>query len=211
MKKPWLIIDDFIIRPIASYKFDKVYNVSTSGEIDPSLLDADDKVSLMHAASYQAVPIKYLKILFNLLRNDSPETHFIDIGCGKGRACFYACQKYKRVTGIDFSQNLIVEAQKNLRSFSGDIKGEVAFELGDASVYDLPDEPSLIYLYNPFDDYILRKFIKRNMGHFLKHKSKIAYVNAVCHDFLIECGFTREVKYNARRGISIYVLDKSRF
>ncbi|CAL7960171.1 hypothetical protein GAMM_140013 [Gammaproteobacteria bacterium] len=116
MKNPWLIIDDFIIRPIASYKFDKVYNISTSGEVEHTLLNADDKISLYHATSYQAVPIKYLNILFDLLRDDSPENHFIDIGCGKGRACFYACRKYKRITGIDFSQNLVTDAQKNLKS-----------------------------------------------------------------------------------------------
>jgi len=99
---------------------------------------------------------------------------------------------------------LIADAQKNLKSFSGVINGEITFELKDASLYDLPNEPSLIYLYNPFDEYILRKFIKRNINHFLKHRSRIAYVNDVCHDLLVECGFTREIKYNAGRGISIY-------
>ncbi|MEI8055657.1 MAG: class I SAM-dependent methyltransferase [bacterium] len=208
IKNPWSIIDDFIIRPIVSYKFDKTYNISTSGEIEHKLLKAHDEISLYHATSYQAVPIIYLDVLFDLLQNYSPETHFIDIGCGKGRACFYACQKYKRVTGIDFSQNLVEDAQKNLKSFSGIIKGEITFELRDASLYDLPNEPSLIYLYNPFDEYILRKFIKRNMNHFLKYKSRIAYVNDVCHDLLVEHGFTRTVKYNARRRISIYSLEQ---
>lgn len=208
MKKLWAVVDDFIIRPLASYKFDKAYNISTSGEIGRELLGALDKNSLSHAAYYQAIPMEYLNILFDLLQNDSPENHFIDIGCGKGRACFYACQKYKHVTGIDFSPKLIADAQKNLQVFSGAIKGEIKFELRDASLFDLPDEPSLVYLYNPFDEYILRKFITRNMGHFLKHKSRIAYVNDVCHDLLIKCGFSREMKYSARRGISIYSLNQ---
>lgn len=204
MKKLRTIIDDFIIRPIASYKFDKIYHISTSGEIGRELLNADNQASLSHATYYQAVPMEYLDILFELLQDDSSENHFIDIGCGKGRACFYATQKYQRITGIDFSPNLIADAQKNLQAFSGTIKGEIKFELRDASLYDLPDEPSLVYLYNPFNEYILRKFITRNMEHFAKHQSRIAYVNDVCHDLLIRCGFTREMKYNARRGISIY-------
>jgi len=208
IKRILTLIDDFIIRPFASYKFDKTYHISTSGEIECEFLGALDKNSLSHATYYQAVPIEYLDILFNLLQDDSLQAHFIDIGCGKGRACFYAQQKYKRVTGIDFSPSLIADAQKNLQSFSGAIKGEIKFELRDASLYDLPDEPALVYLYNPFDEYILRKFITRNIGHFLKHKSRIAYVNDVYHDLLIKCGFSREMKYSARRGISIYSLDQ---
>jgi len=208
MKKLWTLIEDFMVRPFTSYKFDKTYNISTSGEIGRELLGAGDKNSMSHATYYQAVPMEYLDILFDLLQGDSSQVHFVDIGCGKGRACFYACQKYKNVTGIDFSPSLIADAQKNLQAFSGAIKGQINFELKDASLYDLPDEPALVYLYNPFDEYILRKFIIRNIEHFTKHKSRIAYVNDVCHDLLIKCGFTREMKYNARRGISIYSLNK---
>jgi len=207
IKRLWTIINDFIVRPIASYKFDKTYNISTSGEIEREFLDAQNKNSLHHATYYQAVPMEYLNILFDLLPDDFTQAHFVDVGCGKGRACFYACQTYQRVTGIDFSPSLITDAQKNLQTFSGAVKGEIKFELRDASLYDLPDEPLLVYLYNPFDEYILRKFLIRNMEHFSKHKSRIAYVNDVCHDLLITCGFTREMKYNARRGISIYSLN----
>lgn len=208
MKRLMILIADFIIRPLASYRFDKAYNISTSGEIGREFLGALDKNSLRHATYYQAVPMEYLNILFDLLQGDSSQIHFVDIGCGKGRACFYACQKYKRVTGIDFSPSLIADAQKNLQVFSGAIKGEIKFELRDASLYDLPDEPALVYFYNPFDEYILRKFITRNIEHFLKHKSRIAYVNDVCHDLLIKCGFTREMKYSARKGISIYSMSQ---
>jgi SAM-dependent methyltransferase len=209
MKSLWLMIDDFVIRPLASYKFDKTHNISTSGEIGREFFGVQDKNSLSHAVYYQAVPIEYLRILFDLLADDAPETHFIDIGCGKGRACFYAGQKYQRVTGIDFSPKLIVTAQKNLSVFSGTITGEIKFELSDASSYDLPAGSALVYLYNPFDEYILRKFLKRNMEHFLKYKSRIAYVNDVYHDLLIAWGFSREIKYNARRGISIYSLKNA--
>lgn len=209
IKIPWLMIDDLIIRPIAGYKFDKKYNISTRGEIEHKLLDACNKTNLHHATYYQAVPIEYLDILFNLLQDDSPETHFVDIGCGKGRACFYACRKYKQITGIDFSPNLIADAQKNLKSFSGTIKGKITFELKEASLYDLPNKPSLVYLYNPFDECVLRKFIQKNINNFLKHKSRIAYVNDVCHDSLIKYGFTREAQYNGRRRISIYSLAPS--
>ncbi|MBU0744817.1 MAG: class I SAM-dependent methyltransferase [Gammaproteobacteria bacterium] len=207
IKIPYQIINNFIIRPFISFRFDKTYNIDTRSSAS---INCDDKIALSHATYYQAVPIKYLEILFDLLQHDSPYTHFIDIGCGKGRACFYASQKYKQVTGIDFSKNLIANAQENLKSYSGTINGKIIFELRDASLYDLPNETSLIYLYNPFDEYVLRKFIKRNMGHFLNYKSRIAYINDVCHDFLIKCGFTREFKHNAERGISIYSLDKSR-
>ena len=204
IKKIPAIIDDLIIRPLASYKFDQTYNINTRGEIGHELLDAQDQQSLAAATYYQAVPMAYLDIVFELLADDTLERHFVDLGCGKGRACFYACQKYQRVTGIDFSPSLIATAKQNLQSFSGTIKGQVQFVLQDAAMFDLPDEPALVYLYNPFDERILKKFLTRNMRHFFKHNSIIVYVNDICHDLLIQHGFARVIKYQARKGISIY-------
>ena len=91
--------------------------------------------------------VRYLDFIFRKLRKRSTEEYFIDIGCGKGRACFYASRKYPRLIGIDFSPSLIRAAQENLKAFRG-AKGNISFMVRDARIFDLPESGSLVYLFN---------------------------------------------------------------
>jgi SAM-dependent methyltransferase len=191
------------LRKVEGRRFDGLHNISTEGEVKNEKLNPLDNDSLKHATEYQATPIDQLDFIFKRLKSDSPENHFIDIGCGRGRACFYASQKYKTITGIDFSPDLIHSAKANLDTFNGG-NTNITFAVQDARLYDLPDRRSTVFLFNPFDHHILRPFLDRSMRHFKKYHSRIVYVNDVCRNTILEYGFREEFRAVKTHGMSIY-------
>ena len=72
--------------------------------------------------------------------NLKPDTHVLDLGCGKGRHSFELKKHYKQVTGLDLSHNSIKEAKKHnleglfftqqdMRFFKLDSKFDAVFNL----------------------------------------------------------------------------------
>lgn len=192
-------------RYFLAYRFDKAHHINTRQEVDKSRLDPINTNSLKHGLQYAPIPVTFLDLLLGYLKNESPDTYFVDIGCGKGLACFYAARKFKNIIGIDFSEKLIEQARQNQRSFINRNHSNIRFEVCDARSYRLVDQKAVVYMYNPFDAHILREFLNINMGHFMKHRSRIAYVNDECRDVLAEFGFREDFR-NPSQKVSIYSL-----
>ncbi len=141
------------------------------------------------AHEYRPVYARNIRVLISEANKLGAEYHnFIDIGSGKGKACFYASQKnqFKNIIGVEFSEELVAIANSNKEI--ADSKN-IVFLNEDATAYSLPKESSLIFLFNPFDESVLRIFIKNNLDHFRICKSVIAYANDVHRVVLSEFGF----------------------
>jgi SAM-dependent methyltransferase len=94
---------------------------------------------------------------------DLTNADFIDVGCGKGKVLlvwkkYFSRFKNIKIIGIDYSKNLLDICEKNAR-----IKGIKDIELWntDVTTIDPSDfrENMLCYLYNPFNEQILDKFL----------------------------------------------------
>ena len=97
------------------YIFEKRYSLELSGMIAKQDLIADNN-SLSHATSYGAVWCRNLReIFFEANKIGYNFETFIDIGSGKGKACFYAQvkQPFKNIIGVDFSRPLVEIANRN--------------------------------------------------------------------------------------------------
>jgi SAM-dependent methyltransferase len=190
------------IYAIEDFVFEKYYGFNFSGNIA-----ADDLVTSYatkkNAFEYRPVFIGTLRKLFSEVEKlDCKYQNFIDIGSGKGKACFYALKKqlFKQVIGIEFSKELIDIAIKNQNIIDA---SNVNFLNMDASNYTLPDEKSLIFLFNPFDQIVLERFLKNNMDHFAVQNSVVAYANDVHRNVLAKMGF-ETIFRNQTRKISIH-------
>jgi SAM-dependent methyltransferase len=172
------------------YIFDYSRNIKTSNIVTNSDLSAIDPLSQTHATHYGPYPVFMLWMLKGTFKKYN-SSHFIDIGCGKGRVCFYASKMFQRVTGIDFSPILIDEAKQNLINFNTSFKRDINFELIDARRYLLPNEKCLIFMFNPFDDFILKDLLHNNKFHFRNHNSVIIYANPKWSDTLKSFGFVQ--------------------
>nr|AUN36754.1 hypothetical protein [uncultured bacterium] len=88
---------------------------------------------------------------------------FIDLGAGKGFAlCLAAEFPFKRVVGVEYSRALVAEAAENLRNY--DVRARKCMDascvLGDATDFKFPAEPTVLYLYNPFQGKVMDRVIK---------------------------------------------------
>ena len=130
--------------------------------------------------------------------------NFVDIGSGKGKACFWAHTKqiFDNIIGIEFSQQLIEISNKNKEVMKSH---NVKFINIDASHFKLPDQSNLIFMFNPFDNIVLENFLSNNISHFQKYNSVIAYANDVQRKSLTNFGF-ETIFRNSNRKISLYQL-----
>ncbi len=184
------------------YIFDYSRNIKTSNIVANSDLYAIDPLSQTHATHYGPYPVFMLWMLKGIFKKYN-SSHFIDIGCGQGRVCFYATKMFQRVTGIDFSPILIDEAKQNLKNFDNPSKREITFELIDARRYLLPNEKCVIFLFNPFDDFILKDLLFNNEFHFRNYKSIIIYANPKWSDTLKSFGFVQIFEVQGVHGYSL--------
>ena len=88
---------------------------------------------------------------------------FIDLGSGKGRALLLASEyPFREIVGVEVQPELHRIAQENIDRFSSDKRKchRITAYCMDARDFTFPDEPMLIYLFNPFPDYVMESVLK---------------------------------------------------
>ncbi|MBL0056048.1 MAG: class I SAM-dependent methyltransferase [Chitinophagaceae bacterium] len=178
---------------------EKKYGISTTGADELRELEKNG-VDIEHATIYMPVHYPLLEDLLGRL-TISGRHHFIDIGCGKGRAlCVAASTGFERVTGIDFSPDLCADARKNLdltRSRYPKLTGSIVNN--DAFYFEIPDDSDCIFLFNPFDEVIMSG-VAANLAESLKNnprKMNIIYVNPLHMEYFTGLGFS--VSYHTKK------------
>jgi len=82
---------------------------------------------------------------------------FVDYGSGKGAAIIHAKQVgFKRAIGVEFAKELHEQAVENIEKLKLE---NVESLYADATTYKLPNDISLIYFFNPFDEFVMKKVI----------------------------------------------------
>lgn len=107
--------------------------------------------------------------------------HFIDVGCGNGIPLIYAFKKFDFLsyTGFDFVDRYVENSKRNLKNCSKNSNKINVFK-GDAKNLILDNKKSyFIFMFNPFDEKIMNRFLKNNIKILKKNKSVIAYVNYI--------------------------------
>jgi len=109
-------------------------------------------------ASYQQL-IRILKDIYPLTK----EFNFVDIGCGKGRAVFVAeFSGYNQLTGIELDDALLLEARENLKIYPlKRVGSQIEFLHVNALDYSYKNAKTLYFLFNPFNEEVLRKVIQK--------------------------------------------------
>jgi SAM-dependent methyltransferase len=83
-----------------------------------------------------------------------PDDVLVDVGCGKGRAINWFLSQYpgNRVYGIELDPEVCARTAKRLGKY-----GNVTILCGDATEL-LPEDGTLFYLFNPFDESVMARF-----------------------------------------------------
>ena len=106
IKIAWYIITQEI-------RGEKKYGITTTGADELHSLEKKG-IDIEHSTIYMPVSYDLLEEIFIRIK-DRKYHHFLDIGCGKGRAlCVAAQHGFATVTGIDLSKELCKQAEENL-------------------------------------------------------------------------------------------------
>jgi SAM-dependent methyltransferase len=93
-------------------------------------------------------------LLFRSLRALKPGPHdvLVDLGCGKGRVLLAAMSMpFQRLIGVELSPELAAEARVAVERHRFWMRaGGAEVIVADAAAWPLPDDVTVIYMYNPF-------------------------------------------------------------
>jgi SAM-dependent methyltransferase len=114
------------------------------------------------AVEYFATPSWIFQRLVDSLEIDVGRFVFVDYGCGKGRVLALAAERaFLRVEGVELSEDLHRLALRNIAEArrSGALRAPVLMHHQDATEYELPKEPLVIYLFNPFGEKVITRVL----------------------------------------------------
>jgi SAM-dependent methyltransferase len=188
--------------------FEWRYGLELATPVAHDDLVAGNALSLAHATSYQGVWCRNVRALWREARRCRPGLDsFVDIGSGKGKACFYAAMQPgpRHVVGLEFSAPLVAAARRNQQRLAS---LPIEFIHADATEWLLPERTQLVFLFNPFDALILDRFLTNNRSHFQGRGSLLGYANDVHHTVLREHGFDTVYRDPVRR-LSLFSLGEA--
>lgn len=140
--------------------FDLRYGTDTSSKdksVDPDV----STVTAVDAIRYAPTRARH----FHALMNDLEFPHgsvFVDVGCGKGKVLIMAMgYSFKRVVGIEFSSRLCNIAKVNIERYCGKklLNKIVEIHYCDIVDYDIGSDENIFYLYNPFNERVMKRFL----------------------------------------------------
>jgi hypothetical protein len=111
---------------------------------------------------------------------------FIDLGSGKGRTLLMASDyPFHRIAGVELLPSLHQIAQQNLRQYKSETQKCFALEsiCADATAFHFPEQPLVIFLFNPFPESGMRQVIL-NLEQSLRSRPRPVYV--IYHNPLLE-------------------------
>jgi len=146
-------------------------------------IDSPNAISGVH---YQASPEEAIANAIRFLNVHPNRTTFIDLGCGKGRPLIVAAELgFRQIIGVEFAAELVEAAKANLSHL-----GIVATVCRcDAAEFEFPEEPMVVFLYNPFGPDVLTKVLENLRG----HDVQIIYLNPRHADIVDRADFLTRI------------------
>lgn len=123
---------------------------------------------------------------------------FLDLGSGKGRTLLMASDyPFCRIVGVELLHSLHQIAQENLRLYKSESQKWSALEsiCADATAFPLPNDPLVIFLFNPFPESGMRKVVA-NIEQSLRANPRPVYVlyhNPLLEHTLGECALLKKI------------------
>lgn len=195
-------------------KGEKKYGIKTTGQDE--LINLENMgIDITHATIYMPVNYALLEETFKQLNFEpvigKPLKHFLDIGCGKGRAlCMAAHHGFTKVTGLDFSRSLCEMATENLAK-TKQLVPELQYTVinNDAFYFEIPEDVDCIFLFNPFDEIIMSAVVNNIFSSLQNNPRKISiiYVNPLHKELFLKAGYTQTWQTKKMKYIEAVILE----
>jgi SAM-dependent methyltransferase len=121
---------------------------------------------------------------------------FLDLGSGQGRVVFQAARFYpfRRVVGVELVADLHARAAANIAGNRGRLRcRDVQLVCSDVLDFRIPDDVTVVHLYNPFTGNTFATVIDRLLASVDRRprRLRIVYANPVEHEQLMATGRVR--------------------
>jgi SAM-dependent methyltransferase len=156
------LLHENIERLSSGRDFDRRFGVSTSGKIPLSALNIDSENKAAGTRYEPTAPPAFSEMMAALPQKIIPRATFIDVGCGRGRVLLMAAEHgFRKIIGIEFSADLCLTARGNVEGYRrcSNSSASISIEQRDACTYDIPNQPGVLFLYNPFNESVMRSFV----------------------------------------------------
>jgi hypothetical protein len=145
-------------------RFDERANIDTGGRmhLDDLTIDSDNTDFGDDELIYFALPILALRSLKSVLPQDLSDYVFVDFGSGKGRVLTYAsAMNFKKIIGVEFAAELHERAAENIEHgrHPKQLCSDIEVLHIDAVEFAIPDENCVFFLFNPFEEDVLRRVV----------------------------------------------------
>lgn len=153
---------------------------------------------LLSGGQYQPTEPELFDQILQHVPVDADGFTFIDLGSGKGRTLLMASDyPFRRIIGVELLAELDGIAQENIARYKSENQRCFALEshAGDAREFQLPVEPILLYLFNPFPEHVLQTVLG-NLLESLKSFPRPAFViyhNPIHERVLVECDWLEPI------------------
>lgn len=177
-------------------RYDRRYGVKTAGytHLHELVIDSPNKEL---GIRYQPTTQKRMVAMFSNLPPDVSEFTFVDFGSGRGRVLLFASEiRFKRVIGVEFSEQLHASAVDNIARAKHVRKCPIVQPmLADATKFVLPDGPLVLYFFDPFRDQVMQQVIDNIKRSYLSDPRKIylMYLAPVHESKVLETGVFKRV------------------
>jgi len=174
--------------------FDWERRVDTTG----STVGWRERLVGMFHSSYQPTEPAEFREMMAALKIPFEQFSFVDIGSGKGRVLLMAADyPFRRVLGVELLPELHRIAQENIRQYHRESQRCFAIEsvCGDARDFAFPDEPAVLYLFNPLPEPGMVRFME-NLESSLQKRARplyVVYQNPVWEDLLARVGGMKKI------------------
>lgn len=168
---------------VADAAFDARMGTQTGGIqslFDLQVVGENSRHGLSHIATD---PQQFADVMASLELDFTPCT-FIDLGSGKGRALILAAEfPFRRLIGVEFAVELTEAARANIAvpEVAKLANSRIELICCDAAAYAFPEEPLIIYLFNPFGAAIVRRIAQNALVSWKSNPRpiEIIYMNPV--------------------------------
>ncbi|KAA6464905.1 class I SAM-dependent methyltransferase [Acidobacteria bacterium AB60] len=172
--------DGFLLHP-----WDEAHGVRTSGLVAGRHLRAGHAHDRHITAYYGVAPSVFRGLLARWRKlHHAPlhKTTFIDIGAGMGRAVLLASELgFRRALGVELHPTLIRSARRNAAIWrkAGRARCPIRFHAGDAVAFGFPPGPCVAFLFNPFGQVVMRRWLLAAVRAFANRPGELSilYVN----------------------------------
>ena len=188
-----LVLSEWGLRKVEERALDGYYRRRGLDSAGP---DFDELAASSELRGYVPTDWRVLRKLFPR-GSVGAEDVLLEYGSGKGRVALWVASRFAlaRVIGVELDPDLTATARANLEHWSGPRRcRDVVFTCADARTFDVPDDVTIVYMFNPFMGEAFEQVLAK-LTESLSRKPRplrVVYFYPIMHTALIEAGFTLE-------------------